>query len=1814
MKLHLPKQLLKAVLLAASTFAAYTVNAADSISINFTHGEVEVTNETKGELGGVGASGWNNVAAGDTGGVSVHNQEGEDAGTISISNVKNSWHSDLDAGDTITSVVQNGYIDAPNNEKRYYSVNVDHDYWLTDVTLYMSADTAGQYASLNVNGVSYKGGDNTTIGSGSWGTIPDPSGVTEYNGDNSFTVTNVIGDLVVSNEYSDGNRATLAGLQVVDRSDIVYTSTLSENAVLADVAWSKVGVEGTVNLSGITGDKYLSVAAEGENRTLDINADTAINGLQLTSNSLTLISTTDKTLTVGALHANEGTVLTANVKLAGKDLALTGKGEIQLSDYAYTGAIGVGRGTTLTLLAGQKTGKIENNGTVLIDAGSSDILLYKLIGKGTGNICASDKIANTASGNIIIEHTGHKTTDGGVNVATGGTITLKGGSAAIGHVINVENDTTLAFQDITASIGGGGDQQLNASLEIGSGATLNLTSKDVFNWSKALNIKVLTGGVLNLGSTFQSLSQSAVVELAGGKIIGAGGANQGYTLGLDFYSGGTINVTENSTLSTGIGGHLSGVLTINVSDGKTLLMDGSFDGGGSFAKSGAGALLYQGASFSKNIAVNSGVFEFNCTENRTYGGTLSGSGTFKKSGTGTLQLSATSSIGTLDASEGTTQISGSLTVDALTATNGRVEVLENGVLSFTNIIGESNLKDILSLTGDKLVTQGSSYLLLAPTAGDNNDVSMTADMVQRSNVVVNGRLDLHGRSWDGSHVNGHVLTIDDGSYLKIGANGTDELRLVGRAKVNVTGESSLYAGKVTLGYSSTQSTSSYGVLSIDSGSAKLQEICFEVNQGNAFQMTGGRVEFTGEEVMTRAVGTSLGSFAISGGEWVVNTTQSLTQSGDVTVSLGGVELLIAEEKTLTLGGALTITGTLTHNGEGTLAFADGTGLFVSSDAFEHMTSVGLGVEAGTNGMGSIGYYLVSGTGATTYGENISLTVDGGSEGYSFENGLIVTQSETYIINGEKSTADATTDSVFADASSYQVNAGGKFTLAGNMPERPDKTVAALLTSVTGTGTLLVTSEEITLASGTSVFEGDVQVESGSTLTLGDGQNQVIDFSSLNSIVLNGGNVKWNAKGGNLKQLTVKADSDWTIFDMAEGTTLSIGEVSVEKDATLTVNKTGNWAWKQWINIDSLVGEGSVAINGPGSTKDGDGKVSSLVINSLKDFTGNLSITGRQRSAEKDRYNATVNTGLAGATLGSLSITGFGEPGESSTATFNVQGNTTIGSTSMAGATMVLDSGVVLTLGNDTTNSEHTLGTVKASAGGNVIDVKAGAVLSAVSKTQDSGAITLKGSGTYSLTGSGMFLNSADAMALNVTGVTSSEWTGTVRLSNATMGKLNIDDYAHAGSTVEFVGVTAWLENVNTRRAATVLLSKEEGRNGLIIHDNSNQTYQFGGKVKGEGDFTVQSKSENTSGFTFGGDISEWSGGFVVAQHTSSENAATMTVNLTGGGTLFAEGGKGVVMDRKGTLNVNIGNSGDSVMRGGIGFGDTTKTGTLNVTVQGNTRFEQDVTATRFVVNNGKSATIGGESVGIAAGSVSFSKQNATLSNVTVSGSSIAKTGGSAGSIAGADISLAELAAGSSFSISDMALSNVTVSAATADTAVNLTNITASAVQLAQGSFTMTNQAVVDFHGVEGSKACFTTDLLSGITLNNAGNAASLAVDLGDLADVADLQDGKTYDLSITLSGFTMMNYEDGIGLVFSADSWLGQLLAEHGATEYVSGSLEAPEAVASTSSVKVTYTDGGANVGTIVTITGLGEVVPEPASATLSLAALMMLCARRRRK
>ena len=242
--------------------------------------------------------------------------------------------------------------------------------------------------------------------------------------------------------------------------------------------------------------------------------------------------------------------------------------------------------------------------------------------------------------------------------------------------------------------------------------------------------------------------------------------------------------------------------------------------------------------------------------------------------------------------------------------------------------------------------------------------------------------------------------------------------------------------------------------------------------------------------------------------------------------------------------------------------------------------------------------------------------------------------------------------------------------------------------------------------------------------------------------------------------------------------------------------------------------------------------------------------------------------------------------------------------------------------------------------------------------------------------------------------------------------------------------------------------------------------------------------------------------------------------------------------------------------------------------------------------------------------------DATMSNVQMSSTGISGTADDA-SVSNADVQIAQLAQDASFTIQDMTLTNTTITAATAETRVNLSNVSGDAT-LAKGKFHMQGQLPVELVNAGGSDVKFSSSALSGLTLNTADSSASLVVDLGDLSCLTPMGPGQ-YDLTITLSGFTMEDYSGlatGAGLVFAADSWLGQLLSKaENADVQVSFSEavaeETPAAVAEGGAATgVTYSTG--SVGTVIIITGLN--VPEPATGTLSLLALAALAARRRRK
>ncbi len=261
---------------------------------------------------------------------------------------------------------------------------------------------------------------------------------------------------------------------------------------------------------------------------------------------------------------------------------------------------------------------------------------------------------------------------------------------------------------------------------------------------------------------------------------------------------------------------------------------------------------------------------------------------------------------------------------------------------------------------------------------------------------------------------------------------------------------------------------------------------------------------------------------------------------------------------------------------------------------------------------------------------------------------------------------------------------------------------------------------------------------------------------------------------------------------------------------------------------------------------------------------------------------------------------------------------------------------------------------------------------------------------------------------------------------------------------------------------------------------------------------------------------------------------------------------------------------------------------------GNVMLLENMTVKSISAKDGMVVTVADEKTIKMDGGVDISTNGAAATMTATSGSALAR-----------------LQEDASFTIEDMTLVNTTITAATT-TEVKLNNVTATNTMLAGGkNYTLSglNAATV---GTGGSNRSITYSTGLGVA-----SGATLTLNLDVLGAVEQHGSG-VYDITITLDGFGAdyaFTQEDLAGLVkFDADSWLGKVIGN--VTPEVSivdeqqvAALSDNVGAAATPSVSYTATP---SVGTLViTITGLN--VPEPASATLGLAALMMLCARRRR-
>lgn len=626
MKLHLPKKLPTAVIIALAAALPATYGA-DVISISFGGTQMSSVTDTNSTLGGIDKDGnWNIIPANDTAGTPVVNQSNQAAGILKMENIAGGWSSSVGDTSTVTGVVQRNYVDIKNHSGgNVHTISLAHDYWIADVTYYLSGDAGGTWAPMEINGTQYIGGTNNTLDEGenaAWGTR---GGVTAYDDSNSITVTGLTGSTIVGKNIVIANnlgaRATLGGMQVVDSSATRgYTATLGAGTTnAADASWTNSGTSVAYN-SIPAGEKYLGVTASAEGSTLMVAGGESLKSVAALGNDVTLAA--DGNITVSSLYAAEGASLTVTAGLNSSNMSIYGKGSISLN-----GSLEV-NGNTLTATAASisvpgklysKNGTINlgdgiNSGTFTVDrvevgdlgSGTSAINIesgYTLkvtgsrndIGQAPGLYKTNSFILSewenvttmTVKGTVLAENAAVMTGDreAVINIANGGTLATKG--LARCHV-GKDKTSTLNLSEggklILGDMGMDYDGYVNANI---SGGTIgiaadNATISDALNITGNLTIDTTrysygengltqgtTGGTLKLAGNLTgtgSLTATGTGTLGLGSIESSVAISTG-TADVNFF--GSLSLGEDVTFSAG-----SGAFTVELSEGSDFLMSG----------------------------------------------------------------------------------------------------------------------------------------------------------------------------------------------------------------------------------------------------------------------------------------------------------------------------------------------------------------------------------------------------------------------------------------------------------------------------------------------------------------------------------------------------------------------------------------------------------------------------------------------------------------------------------------------------------------------------------------------------------------------------------------------------------------------------------------------------------------------------------------------------------------------------------------------------------------------------------------------------------------------------------------------------------------------------------------------------------------------------------------------------------------------------------------------------------------------------------------------------------------------------------------
>jgi outer membrane autotransporter protein len=482
----------------------------------------------------------------------------------------------------------------------------------------------------------------------------------------------------------------LSEIRVGDGSAASAGWTATIDNTLTGLGLDKTGA-GTLILNGSNAYTQSTMLSAG---TLSVSADANLGaasaGLDFEGGTLrvtgTTFQSTARAITMGAAGAGFDIADAANVFTVGQ--ALSGSGgltKLGAGTLVLTGANTYGGGTTISAgtLQGDATslqGNITDNASLIFNQGAD--------GGFSGIVSGTGSLTKLGAGTLTLS---------GANTYSGGT-TISAGA--------LQGDTTSLQGNITD----------NASLIFNQGASGTFGG-----------IVSGTGSLTKLGAG--TLTLSGANTYSGGTTISAG-ALQGDTSSLQG------NITDNASLifnqgaAGTFGGVVSGTGSLTKLGAGTLTLSGAntFSGGTTIS---AGALQGDTISLQGNITDNAALI-FNQGSNGIFNGSLSGNGTLLKSGGGSLTFNGanpfsgatTVSAGALvvgDNSHPGATLAGAVTVNS-GATLGGIGTI--GALDLSGTVIPGNTTGTLSVTGNAVFRNGSSYQVGATPAGQASRIAV----------------------------------------------------------------------------------------------------------------------------------------------------------------------------------------------------------------------------------------------------------------------------------------------------------------------------------------------------------------------------------------------------------------------------------------------------------------------------------------------------------------------------------------------------------------------------------------------------------------------------------------------------------------------------------------------------------------------------------------------------------------------------------------------------------------------------------------------------------------------------------------------------------------------------------------------------------------------------------------------------------------------------------------------------------------------------------------------------------------------------------